>query len=580
MKRRSRIIPFLCVILSILLMLAGCANKTDTDTSTASEIKNVDDVKVSDSSVIYQDDDDDSVVVMYLTVSQGNEADNTNHTWSEVNAHSIYYYQEKGIERYKVEGILQIGDENGPTQGLLGYGEFAPNCTVQIRGATSTRSPQKSYKIEINKNEGYWREQRTIALNKHVYDSVRFRNKLSYDLLKTIPGAFSLRTQFVRLYVKDLTEGDANATFQDYGLYTQVEQVNKTYLRNHGLDEFGQLYKATMFEFLEYDAIKLKDDPAYDQKAFEEILEIKGDDDHSKLIAMLKDLNNYSIPIEEILQKYFDEENYFTWLAFQMLTGNTDTTSQNFYLYSPHNGNKWYFISWDNDGAWGYEEEIAYNNAPDGYNYTRGISNYWGSTLHQRVLKSESCRKKLDDKVNEIRELITKERIREMVDSYSAVTGRFLASAPDAVYAPLTMTEYNKILQMIPNEIDHNYEMYKTSLESPMPFYISEPTFSNDKTVFRWDPSYDFDNEEVTYKFELSKEYTFTTLISSQDNLRVAQAFTEKLAPGQYFIRLTSKNESGMTQTAMETYEGTDGIIRYGVIGFNVLADGTVQFGI
>ncbi len=580
MKRRSRIIPFLCVILSILLMLAGCANKTDTDTSTASEIKNVDDVKVSDSSVIYQDDDDDSVVVMYLTVSQGNEADNTNHTWSEVNAHSIYYYQEKGIERYKVEGILQIGDENGPTQGLLGYGEFAPNCTVQIRGATSTRSPQKSYKIEINKNEGYWREQRTIALNKHVYDSVRFRNKLSYDLLKTIPGAFSLRTQFVRLYVKDLTEGDANATFQDYGLYTQVEQVNKTYLRNHGLDEFGQLYKATMFEFLEYDAIKLKDDPAYDQKAFEEILEIKGDDDHSKLIAMLKDLNNYSIPIEEILQKYFDEENYFTWLAFQMLTGNTDTTSQNFYLYSPHNGNKWYFISWDNDGAWGYEEEIAYNNAPDGYNYTRGISNYWGSTLHQRVLKSESCRKKLDDKVNEIRELITKERISEMVDSYSAVTGRFLASAPDAVYAPLTMTEYNKILQMIPNEIDHNYEMYKTSLESPMPFYISEPTFSNDKTVFRWDPSYDFDNEEVTYKFELSKEYTFTTLISSQDNLRVAQAFTEKLAPGQYFIRLTSKNESGMTQTAMETYEGTDGIIRYGVIGFNVLADGTVQFGI
>lgn len=580
MKKRIRITPLLCVILSFLLMLAGCASKPNTEATNASVIKNVDDVKVKDSSVIYQDDDDDSVVVMYLTVSQGNEADNTNHTWSEVNAHSIYYYQEKGIERYKVEGILQIGDENGPTQGLLGYGEFAPNCTVQIRGATSTRSPQKSYKIEVNKNEGYWREQRTIALNKHVYDSVRFRNKLSYDLLKTVPGAFSLRTQFVRLYVKDLTDGNTNAAFQDYGLYTQVEQVNKTYLRNHGLDEFGQLYKATMFEFLDYDAIKLKDDPAYDKKAFEEILEIKGNDDHSKLIAMLKDLNNYSISIEEILQKYFDEENYFTWLAFQMLTGNTDTTSQNFYLYSPHNGNKWYFISWDNDDAWGYEEEIAYNGVPDGYHYTRGVSNYWGSTLHQRVLKSESCRKKLDGKVNEIRSQLTKERIGEMVNSYSAVTGRFLSSAPDAIYAPQNMTEYNKILKMIPNEIDHNYEMYKTSLESPMPFYISEPTFSNDKTVFRWDPSYDFDNEEVTYKFELSKEYTFTTHISSQDNLRVAQAFTEKLAPGQYFIRLTSKNKSGMTQTALETYEGTDGVKRYGVIGFNVLADGSIQFGI
>ena len=133
---------------------------------------------------------------------------------------------------------------------------------MQIRGKTSTRSPQKSYKISISNNEGYWREQRTITLNKHVYDSTRFRNKLSYDLLKTVPGAFSVRTQFVRLYVRDLTGGNAGASFEDYGLYTQVEQINKTYLRNHGLMKNGQLYKANMFEFLRYEeAIKETTDP-------------------------------------------------------------------------------------------------------------------------------------------------------------------------------------------------------------------------------------------------------------------------------------------------------------------------------
>ena len=36
-----------------------------------------------------------------------------------------------------------------------------------------------------------------------------------------------LRTQFVHLYVKDLTDSDTGA-FVDYGLYTQVEQLNKT----------------------------------------------------------------------------------------------------------------------------------------------------------------------------------------------------------------------------------------------------------------------------------------------------------------------------------------------------------------
>ena len=51
--------------------------------------------------------------------------------------------------------------------------------------------------------------------------------------------------------------------------------------------------------------------------------------------------------LADVFAKYFDEENYFTWLAFQMLTGNTDTTSQNFLLYSPQNSQKWYFISWD-----------------------------------------------------------------------------------------------------------------------------------------------------------------------------------------------------------------------------------------
>ena len=71
---------------------------------------------------------------------------------------------------------------------------------------------------------------------------MRFRNKLSYDLLKGIPQLMSLRTQFVHLYVRDLTEGNS-AEFQDYGLYTQVEQLNKTGMENHGMDSKGQLYK-------------------------------------------------------------------------------------------------------------------------------------------------------------------------------------------------------------------------------------------------------------------------------------------------------------------------------------------------
>lgn len=71
-----------------------------------------------------------------------------------------------------------------------------------------------------------------------------------------------LRTQFVHLYVKDETSG--SNSFDDYGLYTQVEQLNKSALQAHGLDKNGQLYKVNYFEFQrDADAIRLADHPKY-----------------------------------------------------------------------------------------------------------------------------------------------------------------------------------------------------------------------------------------------------------------------------------------------------------------------------
>ena len=54
--------------------------------------------------------------------------------------------------------------------------------------------------------------------------------------------------------MKDMTKG-GSGEYEDYGLYTQVEQINKTYLKMHGLDKNGQLYKVNFFEFQRYEDI-------------------------------------------------------------------------------------------------------------------------------------------------------------------------------------------------------------------------------------------------------------------------------------------------------------------------------------
>jgi len=578
-KRRS-FFGFLSLMLVLIFVLSACGSKYDENGNPINKNiapkGDINSASVQDYKAIYKDDDETSVVTMYLTVSKGNRIDKTDHTWAEINSHSTFYYDELGINRYLVEGMLQVGDESGPLTGQFGYGEFAPNSTVEIRGGKSSRSAQKSYKISIKNNEGMWRGQTTIALNKHVYDSVRFRNKLSYDIIKTIPNMFAARTQFVHLYVKDLTTGDRGAKFSDYGLYTQVEQVNKKYLRNHGLDENGHLYKANMFDFARYpEDLKLIGDDTYKFESFEARLETKGSSDHSKLLAVLDEINNPETPIKDIFEKHFDIENYFSWLAFQILSGNVNTVDQNYYLYSPQSGNKWFFIPWDNDGAWKFEENVMFEGVK-GYNYQFGITNYWASPLHRRVLELPEYRKKLDDKINELKAFLTKDKISNMISAYSATTKPYIFAMPDIMYAPRKTEEYNKILETIPKEIDNNYEMYQLSTKKPMPFFLAVPKSEGSETVFTWDASFDFSGQSISYNFELADDYYFENPIYREENLQAPTLKYENLAPGQYFYRVTAVNGDGETQTAMEIYSGADDREHFGILCFYVMPDGTI----
>ena len=70
-------------------------------------------------------------------------AENTNHSWEEINSYSVFDYEEMGVPRYQVAALLQVGDENGPVAGEVGYGETVPNATVQIRGQSSVKIPRK-----------------------------------------------------------------------------------------------------------------------------------------------------------------------------------------------------------------------------------------------------------------------------------------------------------------------------------------------------------------------------------------------------------------------------------------------------
>ena len=587
MKRYKKAAGILAVFLAAVLC-GGCTSTTMQKTEEQStevesentgvekeEKKEINEVHLRDKDTLYESDDDTSVVTMYLTVSRGNSSENTDHSWSEINSYSVYDYEEMGVERYQVAGLLQVGDENGPEAGEVGYGEKVPNATVQIRGQTSSRYAQKNYKIELKKNKGTWRGQRTINLNKHMGEGMRFRNKLAYDLLKGIPELLSLRTQFVHLYVKDETTGE-NGVFSDYGLYTQVEQLNKTGMKAHGLDFNGQLYKVNSFEFYRYeDVIKREDEEGYDQKAFEKLLEIKGSSDHRKLIRMLDAVNDYSLPVSTVLEQYFDRENLTYWMAFQILTGNVDTQNRNTYLYSPLNSDTWYFICWDNDGAF-MRSEYSKRQFSDQGSWESGISNYWGNILFQRCLQSETFLEELNEAILDLKTYLSEDRLRTMIARYQAVVKPYAYSMPDQMNEPLTEEEYDEIASEIPGEVESNYQLYLESLEKPMPFYIGVPMITGQKLKVNWDISYDFDAEDITYTVEVARDYLFRDVIYRSERQLLPEAELDLPEAGQYFVRVQAENSSGYTQDAFDYYV-TDSGKNYGMKCFYITQDGQVE---
>lgn len=540
---------------------------------------NINDLPLRDNDEVYKYDDPSSVVVIYITVMKGNKVENADYTWAQVNSFSKWTRGSRSANDVvgRAEAIIQFGDETGPLPGEVGYDAVVPNGTIQIRGASNSAVdlPQKSYKVELNKNAGTWRGQSTLDLNKHIFDISRIRNKLAFDLLKDIPNLTSLRTQFVHLYIKDMTANPPGTRFVDYGLYTQVEQVNKAFLESRLLDPNGQLYKATSFEFYRYeDQIMMEEDPGFDGSEFSHRLEIKGNQDHSKLINMLNDINNYEIPIQQSFERYFNQENYFTWLGFNILLGNIDTQNQNFFLYSPQNSEKWYFLPWDYD-----DSLFRLNRIESGeYSYLdweMGVSNYWGVVLHNRVLRLEKYRQMLDNEINELMKVLTPDRINGLLDIYRPVTEPYVFGLPDVKYLPGPKAAYNRSYSLIPDEIQNNYKLYRESLEMPMPFYLGIPEISNDVLKFDWDESYNFKPENITYHFMVGTDVEFKNIAYDMQLVNVTEVSVPILESGKYFWKVIATNEDGKSQTAFDGY--SIGPRRYsGVKSFSITADGQV----
>jgi len=512
--------------------------------------------KLEENRLVYENDQPGTLVHFYLTITKNNLTNVNAATWGELN--KITYTSEDAD--MQLDGILQEGTAEGPSSGMFEYDAMHPNAVVTLRGKSSSRSPLKSYKIKLQDNAGKWRGQKSVNLLKHPYDLIRVRNTLSFEYFKQIPDFTSLRTQLVQLHVKDLTSNPPSDRFVDYGLFEQIEQPNKDFLRMHGLDPEGHLYKASNFEFYRYrDQLKLTSDPGYDQKQFESILEIKGSQDHSKLLEMVDDVNDMTQNIDTIFDRHFDRDNFLTWTAVNILFDNTDTNTQNFLLYSPLNSDKWFFLPWDYDGAWEYDELWEKKRAQG--NWRNGLSLYWGSVLQNRFFKNPKNVEQLTQKMKELKKIITPERTKQILDQYQKTVTTFLKREPDISYSMGTIKDVMEDFKRIPDIPYRREQIYLANLENPMPYFLGDMVQEGAQLAFHWGPSYDLQGDDITYHFQISKDPAFEHIVVDRKGLHETEQKVEKLEQGKYYWRVTAIDSKGHESSSFDELqeEGADG---------------------
>lgn len=431
---------FLAVALFIVLYVLKYKESTGAAAKRQSEPEY--DAKIAENKSVYKGDDPGKLVKVYISVFPTYDGEGKINDLSSFDLAAYWDSDNNPVLDANVQFIPEGKEADN-------YRMRTPNATVRVRG--NRGAALKSYRIKMMDGIEAYEGQAVFNIDKNLGDPSRIANKLAHDLIKNLDDITGFRTDFFHVFIRDLSSSGTEGEFYSYGLYTHIEQPNKAYLRSRGLDENGNLYRAENFDFQLVPQLKNIDDPEYNEREFETVLAIREGKDHAKLLNMLKDINDPDKDFDEVFYTYFNEDNYLTWLAVNILLGNADAVSEGFLLYNPGNSPVWYLLPWNFEGifSWMKEEEA---NILDLITKVK---------LHKKYLEQEGNPEKLFKKVKELAfGPFSSDKVKALKKSYKPVLSELLNLYPDNVLLDMPFAEYMAYVDLIDEHIGMNYRTF------------------------------------------------------------------------------------------------------------------------
>ncbi len=220
-----------------------------------------------------------------------------------------------------------------------------PVSGVKFKGNSSYNNPnnKKPFRLDVAEYGGKLEVDgmKKLVLNNAFKDPTFLREKLMLDFL-VAHGIAAPRATFARLYINN----------KYWGLYSVVEDVNKTFLKTRFGNKGGNLFKGDPRGTLNYKGTQ--------QAMYATDYELKTNEtenDWSDLIHFTDVLNNTpAAQLRDSLSRYMNMESWFSYWAAHSLFVNLDSyigSGHNYFIYHNTETDKFEWITWDANEAFG-----------------------------------------------------------------------------------------------------------------------------------------------------------------------------------------------------------------------------------
>lgn len=373
---------------------------------------------------IYAADIDSSSIIFNDTKVHAYELNFYYSDWQD----SLVYYKNLDEQYIPARLVYRISSTDSIVLDSIG---------VRYKGNSSYTFAAKSVKKPFKFSFDEYKDQTFYGFKKLNFsngakDPSLMREKISYDIIQKYMKA--PRAAFATISI----EGKL------IGLYTQVEQVDKNFLKRNFQDKDGNLYKSSD----DGATLLYKGSEAAKYSAEYELKTNEKTDDWKDLINLIEKLNDTADgKSTKAISDCLKLDNICRYLAFNMVFSNFDSytgSGRNFYLYNDPTSKKFVLIPWDLNLAFG-----AFANT---WNVVTmdvvSISNLAQRPLNKRVVENDSLRQVYLGYIrNMIETWASTDTIAKLAEKYKLLIDEYVQQDSNKLHT------YNDFLKNIDSDV-------------------------------------------------------------------------------------------------------------------------------